>query len=117
MASSVVSFKNVIKFFFVFFSSVEFFKQGTVYGFRCRVSGFRNSVYDEGVNCRNLVRRVKTTQLSAVICYLKPDTRHLKPKIKSCFINYLSDTKLYIKTQPPGLNYFLDFRYLTTIMP
>ena len=66
---------------FLVISSVAFFKQRPVYGVRCQCSGFRNSVFDEGVNCRTLVPRVKTTHLSAMICYLKPDTRHLKPKI------------------------------------
>jgi len=50
---------------------------------------------DEGGNYRTVVRRVKTPQLvPPVICYLTPETRHLTPKIKPYFENYLRDTTL-----------------------
>ena len=50
---------------------------------------------DKGGNCRTVVRRVKTTHLvPPVICYLTPETRHLTPKIKPYFENYLRDTTL-----------------------
>ena len=35
-----------------------------------------------------------SSSYSGVVLYLTPETRHLVPKIKPCFLNYLRDTTL-----------------------
>jgi len=42
--------------------------------------------------CKKLEK--KALNLNSVLCSLFTDTRHLKPKITSCFVNYLQDTSL-----------------------
>jgi len=56
--------------------------------------------------------------LTSVIYYLTPETRHLTPKIKPYFVNYLRDTRLisYALTQS-GLSVEIGLFYVINGQP
>jgi hypothetical protein len=74
---------------FATFYFVEILMQHNVYGFRCQCSGV-------GKKQKTAYRKQMTEDkkqyvfchLTSVICYLTPDTRNLKPKMKPRFANY-----------------------------